>query len=101
MKARVIFICIYYLLFILLLGESAEGEATSCIYCGMDKAKFGYSWVIIMHEDDTRAELCSIHCAAIHLALHTHQAIHAITVGDYFTAKQLDADKAQWVIGGR
>ena len=100
MKARVIFIKACVLFFILLVGGSAAGEETSCIYCGMDKAKFGYSWVVIVHEDDTRAELCSIHCAAIHLALHTHQAIHAITVGDYFTAKQLDADKAHWVIGG-
>ena len=100
MKTRITFIGIYFFSLISLFGGSAAGEEVSCIYCGMDKAKFGFSWVIIEHEDDTSAEFCSIHCAAIHLALHTHQPIDAITVGDYFTAKQIDADKAQWVIGG-
>jgi nitrous oxide reductase accessory protein NosL len=100
MKIRIIFISIYVFSLILFSGGSTPAQEVSCIYCGMDKAKFGYSWVVIVHADDTRAELCSIHCAAIHLALHTHQTIDAITVGDYFTARQIDADKAHWVIGG-
>jgi len=100
MKIRIIFIGIYLFAVVLLCGGPAPAEEVSCIYCGMDKTKFGYSWVVIMHADSTRAELCSIHCAAIHFALHTHQTIHAVTVGDYFTAKQIDADKAHWVIGG-
>jgi len=100
MKIRIIFIGIYLVSLILLSGGLAPAQAVSCIYCGMDKAKFGYSWVIIVHADNTRAELCSIHCAAIHLALHTHQTMDAMTVGDYFTEKQIDADKAHWVIGG-
>jgi nitrous oxide reductase accessory protein NosL len=100
MKNRIIFITSYLFSLILLFGGSAAAQEVSCIYCGMDKAKFGYSWVIIVHADSTRAELCSIHCAAIHFALHTHQTIDAITVGDYFTAKQIDAEKAHWVIGG-
>ena len=66
----------------------------------MDKIKFGYSWVVIVHDDNTSAELCSIHCAAIYLALNAHQTIDAITVGDYVTAKPIDADRAHWVIGG-
>ena len=100
MKIRIIFIGIYLFSLILLSGGSAPAAEVACIYCGMYKAKFGYSWVVIVHEDSTRAELCSIHCAAIHFALHTHQTIDAITVGDYFTARQIDADKAHWVIGG-
>ena len=100
MKIKIIFISIFVFSFILLLGAPAPAQEVSCIYCGMDKAKFGYSWVLIVHADNTRAELCSIRCAAIHFALHTHQTIDAITVGDYFTAKQIDADKAHWVIGG-
>jgi copper chaperone NosL len=100
MKIRIIFVCIYVSAVVLLCGGSAPAGEVSCIYCGMDKTKFGYSWVVILHEDSTRAELCSIHCAAIHIALHTHQTIQAMTVGDYFMAKQIDADKAHWVIGG-
>ena len=100
MKIRIIFISIYVFSLILFSGGSAPAQEVSCIYCGMDKAKFGYSWVVIVHADNTRAELCSIHCASIHLALHTHKTIDAITIGDYVTAKQIDADKAHWVIGG-
>ena len=100
MKIRIVFRGVYLLLLILLCGGSARAEPVSCLYCGMDKAKFGYSWVVIVHADNTRAELCSIHCAAIHLALHTHQTVQAITVGDYYTEKQIDADQAHWVIGG-
>ena len=100
MKIRIIFISIYSFFLILLSGGSAAAEAVSCIYCGMDKSKFGYSWVVIVNDDDTSAELCSIHCAAIYLALNTHQTIDAITVGDYVTAKPIDADRAHWVIGG-
>jgi len=100
MKIRIIFISIYLFSLILLSGGSAAADEVSCIYCGMDKAKFGYSWVVIVHADNTSAELCSIHCAAIHLALQTHQTIQEITVGDYFTEKQINADSAHWVIGG-
>jgi len=100
MKIRIIFISICLVAFILLFGRSAPAQEVSCIYCGMDKAKFGYSWVVIVHEDNTGAELCSIHCAAIYLALNTHQTIDAMTVGDYVTAKPIDAEKAHWVIGG-
>jgi len=100
MKVRIIFISIYLFSLILLFGGAAAAEAVSCIYCGMDKAKFGYSWVVIVNDDDTSAELCSIHCAAIYLALNTHQTIDAVTVGDYVTTEPIDADKAHWVIGG-
>ena len=100
MKNRIILIGIYLVSLILLAGGSTAAQEVSCIYCGMDKAKFGYSWVVIVHADNTRAELCSIHCAAIHFALHTHQTIDAITVGDYVTAKPIDVDRAHWVIGG-
>ena len=100
MKIRMFFIVVCLFFVFLLSGGKTRAEEVACIYCGMDKAKFGYSWVVIVHEDNSSAELCSIHCAAIHLALHTHQAIDAITVGDYFSEKQIDAYKAHWVIGG-
>ena len=100
MKFRILITTIFLSAIVTLFGGSPGAGAVSCLYCGMDKAKFGYSWVVIVHADDTKAELCSIHCAAIHFALHTHQTFQAITVGDYFTEKQIDAEQAHWVIGG-
>ena len=78
----------------------AEAAEQSCSYCGMYKSKFEHSWVIIEHDDGSNTGVCSIHCAAIDMALHTGKAIRKITVGDYDTKKQINADKAFWVIGG-
>ena len=82
------------------LGRFAHAEAQSCLYCGMYRSKFEHSWVIITHEDGSREDVCSIHCAAIDMALHTEKAIQNITVADYDTHRQINADRAVWVIGG-
>jgi len=66
----------------------------------MYQSKFKHSWVNIVYDDGSTTGVCSIHCAAIDMALHTHKNIRKITVGDYDTKKQIDADKAYWVIGG-
>lgn len=82
------------------LGGVAFSENDACIHCGMKKESFGHSWVIIEHDDGTKEGVCSVHCAAIDMALHTDNPVKAITVGDYDTKKQISADKAYWVIGG-
>ena len=97
---------IYLLLCLCILSLSsfaagfAEAEEQSCVYCGMYRSKFEHSWVIITHDDGSSESVCSIHCAAIDLALHPDKTIGKITVGDYDTEKQIDADTAYWVIGG-
>jgi len=66
----------------------------------MFQSKFERSWVIITHEDGSSVSVCSIHCAAIDMALHPDKAIREFTVGDYDTKRQIDAESAYWVIGG-
>ena len=78
----------------------AHAEEQSCFYCGMFRSKFEHSWVIIAHEDGSNEGVCSIHCAAIDMALHADKSIRKITVGDFDTKKQIDANEAYWVIGG-
>ena len=78
----------------------AHAEEQSCFYCGMYRSKFEHSWVIITHEDGSSEGVCSIHCAAIDMALHTGKSIRKITVGDFDSKKQIDANEAYWVIGG-
>ena len=85
---------------VLLVGRVAFADNDSCQYCGMTKAKFGHSWVIIEREDGTKEEVCSVHCAAIDMALHIYRPVKKITVGDYNTKNQIDADRAYWIIGG-
>lgn len=91
------------LLAILLLsswGYWAFAQDMDCKYCGMKKSQFGHSWVIITHSNEDVEEVCSIHCAVIDIALHTDKPVGTITVGDYGSHKQIDAEAAFWVIGG-
>jgi nitrous oxide reductase accessory protein NosL len=91
-----------FCLWVLIFGLSglSAAEDQSCSYCGMYKSKFEHSWVIIEHEDNTLVSVCSIHCAAIDMALHTDKNIRKISVGDYDQRKPIDAETAYWVIGG-
>ena len=72
----------------------------SCKYCGMDREKFAFSRVLIEYEDGAAVGTCSIHCAAIDLAINIDKTPKTIGVGDYNTKGLLDAEKAFWVIGG-
>ena len=79
---------------------SALAQDQSCQLCGMQKSKFEHSWMVLEHEDGSKAGLCSVHCAAINMALNIDKPVTKATVGDYNAKKQIDADKAYWVIGG-
>jgi nitrous oxide reductase accessory protein NosL len=72
----------------------------SCPLCGMDRAKFAHSRVFIEYGHGQSAGFCSLHCAAIDLALKIDQSPAAIMVGDYKSKKLIEAEKAYWVIGG-
>jgi copper chaperone NosL len=41
----------------------------SCIHCGMDREKFAASRMVIDYDDGKSVGLCSIHCAAVDLAV--------------------------------
>ena len=72
----------------------------SCKYCGMDREKFSHSRVLIDYDDGTTVGTCSIHCAAVDLAIHIDKTPKAVWVGDYGTKGLVDVEKAIWIIGG-
>jgi nitrous oxide reductase accessory protein NosL len=72
----------------------------SCKYCGMDRAKFAHSRVFIENDDATTEGTCSLHCAAVELAVNIDKTPKAIMVGDFSTKNLIDVEKAFWVIGG-
>jgi copper chaperone NosL len=72
----------------------------ACKYCGMDRAKFAHTRVLIEYDDGTSQGTCSIHCAAMDLALNIDKTPKVIWVGDFNTKNLIDAEKASWVIGG-
>jgi nitrous oxide reductase accessory protein NosL len=82
------------------LGEDDTKKITECRYCGMDRAKFAHSRMLIKYEDGAEVGTCSIHCVAIDLAINIDKTPGGIMVGDYGTKKLIDAEKAFWVIGG-
>jgi nitrous oxide reductase accessory protein NosL len=81
-------------------GITAHAEDAVCRYCGMKRSQYPHSWVIITHRDGGVEMVCSVHCAAIDMALHTGKQVHRITVADYNTHRQIPAETAFWVIGG-
>jgi len=83
------------------LGTTSVAAAEEgCHYCGMKKAMFGHSWMEIEREDGSTVGVCSVHCAAVDMALNIDRPAKRITVGDYDTKKQIDAESAHWVLGG-
>ncbi len=72
----------------------------ACKYCGMDRTLFSHSRVLITYDDGTSAGTCSLHCAAVELALSLDKTPKSIEVGDHKTKKLIDTEKAYWIIGG-
>jgi len=82
-------------------GTFVLADENGCHYCCMKKAMFGHSWVTVEHDDGSVVGVCSVHCAAVDMALNIDKPAKKITVGDYNSKKQVDADTAFWVIGGK
>jgi hypothetical protein len=72
----------------------------SCQFCGMDREKFAHSRIYIEFDDGSTDGACSLHCAAIDLAIHIDKTPKTIWVGDYHTKMLIDAEKGFWPIGG-
>jgi nitrous oxide reductase accessory protein NosL len=73
----------------------------SCPYCGMDRAKYAHSRVYLEYDDGSTFGACSLHCAAVDMAVHIDKTPLKIQVGDYNTKQLIDAEQAVWVIGGK
>jgi nitrous oxide reductase accessory protein NosL len=74
--------------------------APSCTHCGMDREKFGASRMLVVYEDGSKVGLCSLHCAAVELAVVLDKSPASLLVADRDTRALVDAEKAAWVIGG-
>jgi copper chaperone NosL len=90
-------------LFFLTVPATAQDDIQkqpTCKYCGMDRGKFAQSRMLIEYTDGTVVGTCSIHCAAVDLALNIDKTPKAVLVGDYGTKTLTDAETATWVLGG-
>ena len=76
-------------------------KSPSCLHCGMDRATFAHSRMVVTYDDGTTVGTCSIHCLAIDLAMNIGKTPSSIEVGDFNSKELIDAEKAFWVIGGK
>jgi copper chaperone NosL len=54
----------------------------------------------VTYDDGVAVGTCSLHCAAVDLALNIDKTPTAVQVGDYRSKNLIDAENAFWVIGG-
>jgi nitrous oxide reductase accessory protein NosL len=80
------------------LGDVKAGP--SCKYCGMDRAKYSSSRMVVAFDDGTKLHACSLHCAAVDLATQIDRSPTTLQVADMNTQELVDAEKAFWVLGG-
>jgi nitrous oxide reductase accessory protein NosL len=85
---------------IVLANKNDINNEPSCKYCGMDRAKFAHSRMLVTYDDNTQSGTCSIHCLAVDFAVNIDKTPVSIEVGDYYSKELIDAEKAFWVIGG-
>lgn len=85
-------------------NENDIEKYAKCPYCGMDRKKFHHSRMLIQYSDDLADGVCSLHCAAISLAVNVDRDPKAIWVGDNASAAEVkplvNVDKASFLIGG-
>jgi hypothetical protein len=74
--------------------------APLCHQCSMDRDKFGHSRMLIEFEDGSSIATCSLHCAAVELALSIDRMPVRVSVADYNSKTLLDVEQAVWVLGG-
>ena len=72
----------------------------ACPYCGMDRAKFAHSRMLVNYEGGSAVGTCSLHCAVIDQALKIDLIPAQVLVGDFGSKKLIDAERAYWVMGG-
>ncbi len=80
------------------MGDVKDGP--SCKYCGMDRARFASSRMVVDYDDGSKLSACSLHCVAVDLANQIDRTPAAIKVADFGTQALVDAEKAVWVLGG-
>ncbi len=85
--------------------EPRKDELTKyprCRYCGMMRAKFNSTRMLLVYENNGVDATCSLHCAAIGLALNMDLGLKEMYVGDAGAAGDIkpltDAGKAHYVI---
>jgi len=76
-----------------------------CPYCGMDRKQWHHSRHLVHYADDLVDATCSIHCAALSLAINLDRGPKAIYAADYGASAEpkpmINVDEATYLIGSK
>lgn len=76
-----------------------------CPYCGMDRRQFHHSRMLIHYADDLADGTCSLHCAAISLALNIDRDPKTLWVADNAAEVEprplVEVEAAHFLVGGK
>ena len=76
-----------------------------CPYCGMDRQQYHHSRHLVHYQGDLVDPTCSIHCAAISLAINLDRGPKAIYAADFGAKAELkpliNVDEATYLIGSK
>jgi copper chaperone NosL len=104
MKKKILFVILAAVLFCIagtiVLAQDDIKDHRSCANCGMDRKAFGYSRMLIQYEDGSSLGTCSLHCAVVELDKNPGHKVKALLVADRDSRMLIDAEQANWVMGG-
>jgi len=91
------------LLFVCTAAGAAEQveNPKECGLCGMDRAAFARSRMVITYVDGATTGVCSLHCATEDMKRNKDKQVKSLQVADYPTRELIDARTASWVVGGK
>lgn len=85
-------------------SENDLGKYPKCPYCGMDRREYHHARHLVHYADDLADGVCSLHCAALSLALNIDRDPKAIYAADYGAGADpkplAEVDKLVYLIGG-
>lgn len=85
--------------------ENELAKYPTCPYCGMDRKQYDFSRHLIHYQDHVVDATCSIHCAAISLALNLDRGPLAIYAADFASKTapkaMVNVDAATYLLGSK
>lgn len=85
--------------------ENELAKYPKCPYCGMDRTQWHHSRHLVHYADDLVDGTCSLHCAAISLAINLDRGPKAIYAADFGAAAEpkplVNVDEATYLVGSK
>ena len=105
MKQRMVFVIFFAVALLciartIVFAQDDINDHRSCVNCGMDRKAYGFSRMLIQYEDGSARGVCSLHCAVVELDANPGRKVKSLLVADRDTRTLIDAEQANWVMGG-